>query len=231
MLHETTRDAVNAMICPKQSSISLLYWKCVLRQCDNCPKYNVPEYESSCSIVAPKIKFHLYVLFSTCSLRGLVGEGILICKLCVNKKLNGKIQSRKFLTQRELTIGNFIYDVYLPSLEKYIYHVHYIQILSKNHCVKLRQNACYFKPENILSIRDYAKRMSVNFNIEIQSEHFGNGRSLSIERCMIDIVDQDLNDYMKFHSHFSDDSRQDDSTIHTHIFSILTKLRNNNQLK
>ena len=30
------------------------------------------------------------------------------------------------LKQREFTIGNFMYDVYLPSLEKYIYHVHYV---------------------------------------------------------------------------------------------------------
>ena len=54
-----------------------------------------------------------------------------------NDKLNGKIRSRKMLTQRKLTIGNVMYDVYLPSLEKYIYHVHYVQILSKNHCGKL----------------------------------------------------------------------------------------------
>ena len=84
VLHETTRDAVNTMICPKQSSISLSHWKCVFRQCDNCPKYNVSEYESSCSIVAPKVKFYIYVLFSTCSLHGLIEEGRLICNLCVN---------------------------------------------------------------------------------------------------------------------------------------------------
>ena len=42
-------------------------------------------------------------------------------------------EEEKLLTQRELTIGNFMYVVYLPSLEKYIYYVHYTQILSKNH--------------------------------------------------------------------------------------------------
>ena len=231
VLHETTRDTVNTLIYPKQSSMSLSHWKCVLRQCDNYPKYNVPEYESSCSIVAPKIEFYIYVLFSTCSLHGLVGEGRLICNLCVNEKLNGKIRSRKMLTQRELAIGNFMYDVYLPLLEKYIYHVHYVQILSKDHCGKLRKNACYSKPGNILSIRYYAERMSANFNLEIQSEHFGNRRSISIKGCMIDIIDQDLNGYMEFHSHFSDDSRQDICTTHAHVVCMLTELRNNNQLK
>ena len=126
------------MLCPKQSSISLSHWKYVLRQCDNCPKYYVPKYESTCSTVAPKIKFHLYVLFSTCSLYGLVEERRLICNFFENEKLNGKIRSRKMLTQRELIIGNFMYDVYLSSLEKYIYHVHYVQILSKNLCGKIR---------------------------------------------------------------------------------------------
>ena len=102
----------------KESRTSLSDWKCVLRQCDNYPKYNVPEYESSCTTVTPKIKFHLYLLFSTCSIHGLLGEGKLICNLCENEKLNGKIQSRKVLTLKELTISNFMYDAYLPSLEK-----------------------------------------------------------------------------------------------------------------
>ena len=73
--------------------------------------------------------------------------------------------------------------------------------------------------------------MFANFNFEIQSEYFGNRRSLSIKGCMIDIVDQYFNGYMEFHSHFSDDSRQDASTTHAHMISILTEVRNNNQLK
>ena len=70
--------------------------------------------------------------------------------------------------------------------------------------------------------------MSANFNLGIQSEYFGNGRSLSIEGCMINIVDQDMNGYMEFHSHFSDDIRQDSSTTHAHMVSMLTDLRKNN---
>ena len=231
VLHETIRDAVNTMMCPKQSSISLSHWKCVLRQCDNYPKYDVPKYESSCLTVAPKIKFHQYVIFSTCSLHGLIGDGRLIYNLFENEKLNGKIRSRKMLTQRELIIGNFMYTFYLSLLEKYIYHVHYVQILSKTFCRKIRQNAYHSKPGNILSIRDYAERTSTNFNLEIKSENFENGRSLSIEGCMIEVVDQDLNCYVKFHFHFSNDSRQDASTTHTHMVSMLIELRNNNQLK
>ena len=92
------------------------------------------------------------------------------------KKLHYKIQSRKMLTVRELTIDNFMYDIYLPSLEKHIYHVHYVQIVSKNISGILRDDTCYYKPGNILSIIDYTERMSANFNLEIKSDHFGNGR-------------------------------------------------------
>ena len=56
------------------------------------------------------------------------------CNLCEVEQVKGKIRSRKMLTQRELAIGTFMRDVYLPSLENYIYHIHYVQILSKNHC-------------------------------------------------------------------------------------------------
>ena len=113
-----------------------------------------------------------------------------------------------------------MYDVYLPSLKKYIYRVHYVQSLSKNLCGKIRYDACYSKFEHISSIRD-AENTSINFNLEIQYDHLGNRRTLSIKRCMIQSVDQDLNGTIQFHSHFSDDSRQDASTTPTYMIDML----------
>ena len=104
---------------------------------------------SSSSIDTPKLTFHIYVLFSTYSLHGLIEEGRLSYNLYVNEKLNGNIRSKKMLTQRELTISNYMYDIYLLSLKKCIYYVHYVQILSKNHCGIFRQNTYYSKPGNI----------------------------------------------------------------------------------
>ena len=135
------------------------------------------------------------------------------------------------LTLKELTIGNFMYDLYLPSLEKYIYHVHYVQILSMNLCGKLRHNVCYSEPGNISSIRDYIERISAKSNLKIKSENFGNGKSISIEGCMIDVADQVLNGNVEFHSLFLDDNHQDVSTAHVYMTNILTEIRNNNQLK
>ena len=95
VLHETTRDAVNTMICSKEPNTSLSHWKCVLRECDNFPKCKLPEYELSCKVLAPMNKVHLYVLFTTCSQHRLIGEGRLNCNLCVDEKVKGKIRSKK----------------------------------------------------------------------------------------------------------------------------------------
>ena len=54
---------------------------------------------------------------------------------------------------------------------------------------------------------------------------------MSIEGCMIYIVDQVLNSNIEMHSHLSDDSRQDVPTTHAHMVDIFTKLINNNQMK
>ena len=164
VLHETTRDAVNTMICSKQSSISLSHLKCVFRQYDNCSKYNVPKYESRCSTAAPNIKFRMYVLFSTCSLHRFIGEVRLIFNLCENKKWNGKIRGKKMLTQRELTISNFMYDVYLSSWEKYIYHVH---------CVKLFRR---------LIVKNFEKILAT-LNLEIYYQY-----ETTLKECLLTLI-------------------------------------------
>ena len=56
-------------------------------------------------------------------------------------------------TLKELTVGNFVYNVSLPWLENYIYRVYYVQILSNS------------KPGNIFSTRDYVERISCSYYI------------------------------------------------------------------
>ena len=67
--------------------------------------------------------------------------------------------------------------------------------------------------------------MSANFNLEIQSEHFENGRSITIEGCNIKIVDKELNGSRAFHYHFSNYSRQDSFKTYVHMMSILEEHR------
>ena len=82
----------------------------------------------------------------------------------------------------------------------------------------------------ILFVWDYSERLSAHFNLEIQSDHFTNGRSLFIEGCNIDFVDEDHNAQSEFHSHPSNDSRQDTSKTHEHMIYILNELETSNKL-
>ena len=80
-------------------------------------------------------------------------------------------------------------------------------------------------------MRDYAGPLSAHFNLEVQSYHFGNGRSLSIEGCNIQYIDGDHEEHSKFYYHLSGDSRQDTSTIHAHMISLLNELQQCKKLK
>ena len=78
----------------------------------------------------------------------------------------------------------------------------------------------------------------MSFNLEIQSEHFGNGRSLSIEGSAIEsysseslalynaglIPKERIERKMEFHSHFSDLSRQDAATTTAHMTVLFNHL-------
>ena len=140
-------------------------------------------------------------------------------------------QEEKILTLKELSIGSFIKLYYLTALEKYLYHTFYVQVLSKNICGKMRSKICLSIPGDILSVRDYAERLSAHFNLEVQSDHFANGRSLSIEGNNLQYIDDDHDEHSEFHSHLSDDSRQDASPTHAHMTSMLNKLKKGNKLK
>ena len=95
----------------------------------------------------------------------------------------------------------------------------------------MRNIKCLSIPGDILSVRDYVERLSIHFNLEIQSDHFGNGRSLSIEGNNIQYIDEDDEEHSEFHSHLSNDSRQDASTTHAHMISMLNELQKCNKLK
>ena len=95
----------------------------------------------------------------------------------------------------------------------------------------MKNERCLSIPGDILSVRDYAERLSAHFNLEVQSDHFGNGRSLSIEGNNLQYIDDDHNEHSEFQSHLSVYSRQDASTTNAHIISMLNELKKCNKLK
>ena len=95
----------------------------------------------------------------------------------------------------------------------------------------MRNERCLSILGDILSVRDYAERLSAHSDLEIQSDYFGNGRSLSIEGFNIQYIDEDHEEHSEFHSHLSDDSRQDVPTTHAHLISMLNELQKYEKLK
>ena len=54
-------------------------------------------------------------------------------------------------------------------------------------------------------VQYYTERLSVYFNLEIQSNHFGNGRLLAVEEGFsIELVDTNYKPQSEFYSHFLD---------------------------
>ena len=99
----------------------------------------------------------------------------------------GKIKTRKMLTMKEVTICKFMSDFYLSTFEKFMYHIHNVKILSKKFCWAKRRTTFMCKPGSLLTVWDYAERLSAHFDLEIQSDHFGNERSLLIEGCSVEV--------------------------------------------
>ena len=251
-LHARASDAVSCIQCGNMDGSEFPDWDCVLRRCLCCPEYLIPKEERGTDGDAPLISFHVYEIKTSCSKHGLLIKGAKTCPHCVNEPTpppppkgkpppkKPKISDRKHLSRLTRPIGDFHRNFYLPALEKLAYHVPYIRILSNAYCGALRDHAFQQSPGSAKTKRDYAERLLAAFNLEIQAEHFGNGRSLSMEGSSVEIfaraavIASLAGDYtvadalphlrMDFHSHFSDASRQDAATTHAHMWVLLDLL-------
>ena len=78
----------------------------------------------------------------------------------------------------------------------------------------------------ILYVGEYVGRLSIPFNFEIQSNHFGNDGFLSLKGCNIEFIDEDRNAQSEFYSNLTDDNRQDTSTTRAYLMYMLEELEN-----
>ena len=69
------RDALRMIMCPWDEHLGLPKWKCVLRTCNECPKFSIPSQESATSADAPQISFHVYQQFYKCTIHHLLPRG------------------------------------------------------------------------------------------------------------------------------------------------------------
>ena len=105
-----------------------------------------------------------------------------------------------------------------------------VSILSKNQCKKTRFEAYLNNVNWYFSERDYAERLMKQLDGEIQSDHFGDNPTLSIEGCTLHYhgaPSLSNEESMKkklsfdFHSHFADFSQQDAATTFEHMCAML----------
>ena len=72
--------------------------------------------------------------------------------------------------------------------------------------------------------RDYAEHLTAKFNQEIQSTHFGQSVTLSMEGCFVEFVVGNDDVQAHFHSHMADKSNQDAASTHAHMRVLLELL-------
>jgi hypothetical protein len=126
-----------------------------------------------------------------CSKHGSLTLRAKLCEQCEYTQdggKKGKIQTRKELTLLCRPIGVFISDYYLVALENML--TTHPMSKQETQCGSTRMKAFESRPGSIKTIRNYAEQLLATFNPEIQSSHFGNGRSLSMEGSIVQFSPQ-----------------------------------------
>ena len=236
MLNRHTREVINAMVCPFDEQTGLMHWKCAMGRCSSCPPPTIPRFEMDSNNILSPIVYGAYKFHTKCKLHGVLNQNTTTCVECEelynsNDEVNvPKLSKRKEITMLESPIHKFHTETYIPMLKKYRYHLALVIILSKNYCKKTRTEAFFNQPSWLLSERDYAERLSKQLDGEIQSDHFGDNSTLSIEGCTLQYHKRTSNtndqpcEYeirTDFHSHMADFSRQDAATTFEHMCSML----------
>ena len=77
----------------------------------------------------------------------------------------------------------FFKDYYMYTMKQYRKHYFHKIILSKQNVEDIR--LINLLAGELMSSRNYTKRLLLKFHMEIQSKHFGQGQNLSIEENLI----------------------------------------------
>jgi len=146
------------------------------------------------------------------------------------KYIRGGFYKRKYLTQHRCGFQEFYDKYYLPTLKKYTYHRFLKIILSKANIEDIRVKR--LRPGEVAGSRDYAERLLIKFHREIQSEHFGAGRDLSIEGNVIKFYPVgEKETKTHFYSFLKDSKIQNAATTDKHMDRLIKILKKKNVLK
>ncbi len=232
-LHAKPRDALDAVMCPPIHK-GIRKWECVLSRCSECPEYPTPTFETSMdeNDGITMIPFQHYKNFTKCSIHKVLDEKAKVCGIYeeqeeMNPKFKkGKIRRRKELTRTEETIGTFMETYYLPLLEKYRYHQPHVHMLSKYGIGAGRHSAFRRLLHALFTKRDFAEAIQAEMDNEVQGDHFGKIRKMMLEGCSVEYFSAELGKFTKeFHSHLSDDCKQNAATSFQNMRNVLQGLR------
>ena len=78
---------------------------------------------------------------------------------------------------------------------------------------------------NIKFKKDYAEKKSELTGIDIQTQHWGGNRQLSMEGIAVEYFSTSVNignkeEKYELHSYISDDNEQDECDLHAHMFHL-----------
>ena len=118
----------------------------------------------------------------------------------------------------------------MKHLRLYKKHRFLFIILSKNHIGKDREQI--FEGD-IWTARDFAERLSLQFESQSQHEYFGGGSTISIEGVAVQMVtDSESNSRStSFHTYFSEGKQQDSSVVFNHMQKLIKFLKKEGVLK
>ena len=122
----------------------------------------------------------------------------------------------------------FFNDHCLKQLKLFKRHMFLLIILSNNHVGEDRQD---INQHEVWKSRDFAERLQLKFNSQHQSEHFGQGVSLSLEGVAVKCLDQNGVVQKQFHTFLSSHPQQDSAVVHHNSVKLLEHLKRNHLIR
>ena len=122
------------------------------------------------------------------------------------------------------------WKLYLCELKKFRMHLFQVRTNCKKFIINVRASAV--KSCSVALQHDFAEALTIKHQKEIQSMHFGDNVSASIEGHTVHYPDptDDSNILFDFHSFLSDDKQQDSATVDNHMDKLIVHLKDNNFL-
>ena len=205
--------------------------KCVLGRCSECPSPLIPTLEKQTDemVTYQKYQYHSY-----CQKHKSLEGAPTSCPFC-KAKGNESAKGRRVIRKQQLTrltarFGTFIEDeLWKTTMKRYAYHMFCVALLGKGHCIGLRRNA--YKEINgaITILRDYADRLLCSFPQEIQSTHFGENATVSMEGVCVRYGDPTVlpplfDEKYVYHCFLADSSPQDSRSSYLNTVKLVQSL-------